>query len=193
MKSIFFIITILLLLTGASCKEKNNSIYEGCCGTAPITDSISMTIKHWNDDWELVDTQVIATLYIPNIFTPDSSYWDNSNFIVCSAYVEKIISAKYYDASGELLFERGSHHPCDTGVNWHGEKTGGGFYYGVFEYQIVVKFINGDTKTYINKACSYQCNEDGFPEKNLPDCAFPNQHDGIGGFDQNLYNPQECF
>ena len=193
MRIILFVAALGLMFTLISCKDKNKSIYEACCGTEPITDSIPMTIKLWNDDGVLVDSLVNARLYIPNIFMPDSSYSDNSNFFTCGIYVDRIVSAKYYGTSGELLFERENYLPCDSGYNWHGEKSDGSLYYGIFEYQIVVKFLNGETKTYIHKACSYKCSEDGFPLENLPDCTFSTQHDGNGGFDKSLYSSTECF
>lgn len=187
------IILAPLLLFLVSCKEKNKSIYEGCCGTEPVTDSVPMTIKLWNDHGMLVDSFVHATLYIPNIFIPDSSFWDNSNFLICGQFIEKIVSARYYSESGGLLSEQTNFLPCDTGRNWHGEKPDGSLYYGVFDYEISVLFVNGATKTYQGRACAYKCSEEGFPSSNLPNCIFPNQHNGNGGVDPSLPKPDECF
>lgn len=194
MRNPLLLVAFLLQLALFSCKDPQKNIYEGCCGTEPVTDSIPITITLWDPiKGMLVDSQVVARMYIPNILIPDSSGADNSYFITCGTYVDRIVSAKYFDSSGDLLFERGEYQICDANNSWHGEKAGGGYYYGTFNYQIVVRFENGETKTYSRKACSYKCGDDGFPKEKLPECAFPTQHDGNGGFDPSLYFSEQCF
>jgi hypothetical protein len=193
MKNACLIVFSLLLIILTSCKEYNKSIYEGCCGTESITDSIPMTVKLWNDQGLLVDSHVVASVSIPNVFTPDSVYYEDHIFLMCGIYVVKVVTAKYTSESGETLFENGNFQVYDTGPAWHGQKPNGEYYYGSFDYEITLEFWNGTLKTYTGRACSFKCGAEGFPTEKLPNCFFPSQNDGFGGIDTSRPYPIECF
>jgi len=71
MRLTLFLATSIFLFVLTSCKDKNKSIYEGCCGAEATEDSIEITVKLYNDNGMKVDSSVKARVYIPNVFTPD--------------------------------------------------------------------------------------------------------------------------
>ena len=162
-----------------SCKEKNKSTYEGCCGTEATVDSFRIAFPTYDQNGNIIDSTSAAQIYIPNVFTPDG---DGINDIF------KIL--KTYNFT---LFQSVNILPNDPGYSWNGLKPDGTIYQGSFNYEVEVEFIDGQIKTYIGKACAYTCGEEGFPTGNLPDCFFPDQHDGNGGFDPSLPIDELCF
>lgn len=192
--TLFFVVFIFLFIL-ASCNDKNKSVYAGCCGTEAMEDSIDRIIKEYNDQGIKVDSLVKARVYISNIFTPDSVYYENYIFPIFGVYVNKVVSAKYFSESGETLFEHYDFQPNDGSAAWRGKKFNGDFFYGSFDYEVVVEFFKGggERKTYTGRACSYKCGADGFPTENLPKCLFPSQNNGYSGFNPGRPIPNECF
>lgn len=194
MKKTLLFSAVFMQVFFAACKD-NNSIYEGCCGTEATTDTVHISTKMWNEQNMLVDTMVVGSFYIPNIFIPDSNInnYENNAFLMCGRHVVEIVSIRFTTESGELLFENSDVQHCDTGHFWFGYKPNGEYYYGLFNYEVKVLFIDGQIRTYIGKACAYKCSDKNFPLNNLPNCLFPSQHDGAGGGDPNLPIPDYCF
>ncbi|MFN0213425.1 MAG: hypothetical protein ACKVT2_04150 [Saprospiraceae bacterium] len=188
----------LLLITLVSCKDKNKSIYEGCCGTKATVDTSHITLSLYGPNNTMFDTTVKALVYIPNIFVIDTTgvFVYDGGWTLANWYsVNRILSAVYSSEDGEILFVRENFKPNYDQDNWDGLKQDGTYYQGVFNYRIVVAFegVGDQTKTYIGKACVYLCGSDGFPNENRPNCFFPYQHDGYGGFDPNQTIPIRCL
>lgn len=193
MRNTLFCTAAMLLLLLASCKEKNKSIYEGCCGTEPTTASFFISIKLPDAHGNLVDSTINANVFIPNLITNDND-GENDIFLVFSGpTINKVISMDCTDNDGGLLFHRENFQPNDQSNGWNTIKADGTFYQGSFNYEVKVEFIDGQIKTYIGKACAYNCSDEGFPIDKLPNCFIPSQHDGNGGLDPSLPFYTECF
>lgn len=189
MKKLIHIAGFLIFVTAFACEEKSNSIYENCCGTAPTADVVDL-----NAPWDTTFDNK-GRVYIPNIFTPNTMTGADDFFIIFGGYgVEFIQSAKYTDESGEVLFEHTLFLPNDLGASWDGMKSSDStFYYGSFNYEVKVEFVDGQKKTYTGKACSFKCGDAGFPNEKLPDCFFPEQNNGNGAPDSSFPQPINCF
>jgi len=193
MKIIPFIIPYLLLFTFVSCKEKNKSIYEGCCGTEATVDSFRIAFPTYDQNGNIIDSTSAAQIYIPNVFTPDGDGINDIFIVFGGPAVKQIVSVLCSNENIDQLFQSVNILPNDPGHSWDGLKPDGTIYQGSFNYEVEVEFIDGQIKTYIGKACAYTCGEEGFPTENLPDCFFPDQHDGNGGFDPSLPIDELCF
>lgn len=147
----------------------------------------------------MFDTTVKTLVYIPNIFVIDTTgffdYYEGGWTLANWYSVTRILSAVYSSEDGEILFERENFQPNVSQDNWDGLKQDGTYYQGVFNYRIAVAFrgVGNQTKTYTGKTCVYLCGSDAFPNENLPNCFFPYQHDGYGGFDPNQTIPMGCL
>jgi len=194
MRNTLFFAASLLLFAVASCKDKEKSIYEGCCGTEITKDDFFITIPIYDAHNNLVDSTIKAKVYIPNLITNDND-GDNDIFMVFGGpyVISKVISIDCSDKDGALLFHKENFLPNDPGNGWDGIKPNGMVYQGSFNYEVKVEFVDGQVKTYIGKSCAFSCNAEGFPIDNLQDCFVPAQHDGNGGVDPSLQFPTECF
>lgn len=192
MKKIPYFLPLLLFISHFACEKKDSSIYENCCGTTPVADVVDLAVS--------VDSTFDnkGRVYIPNIFTPSTTATKtsvNQLFIIFGGDGVKFIElAKYTDENGEVLFENTLFPPNDPSLSWDGMRgSNSTFYYGSFNYEVKVEFVDGQKKTYTGKACSFKCDDAGFPNDNLPDCFFPEQNDGNGTPDANLPQPIDCF
>lgn len=192
MKNTLFFTTSLLLLTLASCKDKNKSVYENCCGTEATVDSFRIAVPTLDQNGNIIDSTSAAQVYIPNIFINDNSGDNNLLMVFGGPSIERVTEFKITNEDGDLLFQQFDFLPNDPGFAWEGLKPNGTPYQGLCTYLAIVKFIDGQTRFYQGKACVYNCTDQGFPNENLPGCFFPSQHDGNGGRDPSLpYNA--CF
>jgi len=123
MRIILFVAALGLMFTLISCKDKNKSIYEGCCGTEPITISFFMTVKLHDIHGNLVDSTIKANAYIPNLITNDND-GDNDVFMVFGGpyAISKIISMNCYYKDGMPLFHNENFQPNDASYGWDGLK-----------------------------------------------------------------------
>ncbi|MBC7778237.1 MAG: hypothetical protein H7246_22580 [Phycisphaerae bacterium] len=194
MRSTTFFTAFSALLFLVSCKDKNKTVYEGCCGEDPITDSFFITTKLYDAHGNLVDSTIKANVYIPNIITNDSD-GINDIFLVFGGAnaISRVISMNCSSENGAPLFHSENFQPNDPGHSWNGLNTDGTIYQGRFNYEVKIEFVDGQVKTYTGEACAYRCNEEGFPTDHLPNCFFPYQHDGNGGLDLSLPAQTDCF
>jgi hypothetical protein len=195
MRNTCFFIALALLLVHISCKEKDKSIYENCCGAAAMVDTVHMVLTWTDDQGGTFDTTVVGKIYIPNIFTPSADQnVENRIFMPFgNEWVKRIVYSKYFSDSGELLFSKENFQVNDTYYAWLGQQADGSLYKGGFNYEISAEYDNGQINTYTGRACAYQCSEIGFPKAQLPDCLFPSQNDGYGSPDITRPQPLECF
>lgn len=192
--------TLLLLFLSLSflisCDKKNESgIYENCCGAESVTDTVNMSLTWPDGQGGTFDTMIVGRIFIPNIFTPsDDSNIDSRYYMpFANEGIIRIVSAKYTDNNGGVLFSRANFQPNDIGFSWLGKNTDGSFYKGGFNYEIKVEYIDATVKSFSGKACAYPCGDGGFPKSRLPDCFFPNQNNGYGAPDPTLPQPYGCF
>lgn len=183
---------LLQLVPFFACENKSNSIYENCCGTAAVTDSVLLDISNLPDS-----STLFGAVYIPNIFVPDTSFSSgtlNPVFMVFgNAGTDLVLSQKITDDNGTELYARYDFPPNDVGFGWTGVKPDDSVHYGGFNYEVKVRFADGHEKTYTGKACAFKCEDSDFPNEQLPDCLFPEQHNGNGAPDPGLPQPSDCF
>lgn len=190
-----FFTSIIML---AFCREKNKSIYDGCCETEATVDSFLIPRDSFNHSGNLIDSVVEANVFIPNIFVPDTTHAANFDMtfrIGLGPGAIGIISSIYRNEYSEVLFKKENYlpNPDNQFDGWDGMKPDGSIHYGPFEYQVTVEFVDGQYKTYIGKACAVKCDDDGFPSENIPKCLFPSQNNGIGLPDPNLPASYFCL
>ncbi len=196
MKQLFYLNVLLLLVFQFACKEKPSNNYENCCGTLPTTEAFLIKQDTFDGAGNLIDSVYTAHLYVPNIFIPDNNNGINTAFeVIIGPGVERIISLVLSDENGNVLFQEEDFLPDanNFAAGWNGKKSDGSYYYGSFNYEMKVRFLDGQTKTYINKACSVHCGDSDFPTNRLPDCFFPSQNNGNGEPDQHYPASIDCF
>ena len=195
MKKLIHIAGLLIVVAMVACEQKSSSIYENCCGTVPTADSVLIDTTGWSSPF--VDSlPKYGTIYIPNVFTPDTEghFSPNAIFLVFGGEgVYAVISEVFTDENGEVMFSRGNFPVNDVFYGWNGVRPDGSIHYGPFNYEVKVRFIDGQEKTYTGKACSFKCNDAGFPGDKLPDCFFPEQNNGNGAPDSSFPQPVNCF
>jgi hypothetical protein len=192
---LFFAIFILL---AASCKEKTQSIYEGCCGVAPTTDVVLVNTPDYDSHGNVIDSIVETHIFIPNIFVPEDTSPESFDEIFqfyFSSGIYEVKSAVYSIDNGDTLFHKHHFLPDldDISDGWNGAKPDGTIHYGIFNYRIEIAFLDGQTKTYLGKACAFKCHDDGFPSENIPACFFPSQNNGNGELDESRPGSISCF
>jgi gliding motility-associated-like protein len=94
-------------------------------------------------------TIVLGDLYAPNAFSPNGD-GTNDRFILYSdnSSGEIIEILRIFDRFGELLFETENILPNDEARGWAGIFRGKEMNSGVYVYQAVVRFGNGERKAY---------------------------------------------
>ncbi len=179
----------ILLLTTLQCTEDAPGIYENCCGTPPTADTVDQNLPGSNFPDE-------AYVYIPNIFIVSNTGVldpDYSFVIFGSESVKEILSVRYIDKSGAVLFSQFNIKPNDVGYSWNGALPNGAYFTGPFDYDVEVEFVDGQRKTYSGSACAVGCGDPAFPKPVLPDCYFPSQNNGQGSPDPSLPVNPRCF
>lgn len=188
------LLTFTFLLSLFACKHKEESIYAGCCGAEPTTSSV---LVHTQDSLSgpFHDTIVLAHIFIPNIFMPsdDINALDNYFMVFGGEGVAEIESMHVTGENGESFFSVFSFYPNDPGAGWNGRKSDGTYYYGPINYEVKVKYIDGQSKTFTGKSCAFKCGDTDFPQDRLPDCYFSTQNNGNGQGDHGLPYNQSCF
>lgn len=94
-------------------------------------------------------TIVLGDIYAPNAFSPNGD-GVNERFILYSDNTsgEIIEVFRIFDRFGELLFETENILPNDEAGGWSGVFRGKEMNTGVYVYQAIVRFGNGDRKAY---------------------------------------------
>lgn len=191
--SIICPLTFILLLTMSSCKDKKSSIYENCCGTAPTADSVQLSVAC--DGLNQFGRVYIANIFIPDTTASGATDWPDENLFLIhgNEYVVEVTSLELTNDQGDVLYRDQNFEPNLAARSWRGTLKDGSYYFGSFNYQATVRFCDGQTKTYTGAACAFQCNEDGFPSDNFPDCFFPGQNDGNARPLKDIPAPEICF
>lgn len=191
MKNLFFAIALLIFF---ACKDNERPLYEGCCGAKPINDSRMVSVLdtaggHWSS------RTYSGRVYIPNIFMPNSNNSFPDNFFTAygGSGTSEILSAIFTGDNGEIFFSRDSLPISIPLAGWSGLKPDGTYHYGPFNYEVKIKYLDGQTKTFTGKACAFHCGDTDFPKEQLPRCFFLGQNKGTGqGFNSLPFN-ESCF
>lgn len=184
------------LLFLCACKNNETSIYEGCCGAEPTTFDLLVHIQDTIGSLGLPsDTMIMAHVFIPNIFTPgkDSGYNAPYFFALGGIGLAEIRSMIITDNNAQVLFSKDLLPLNSPEFGWDGHKPDGTFYYGSFNYEIKIRYVDEQIKTFTGRACSYQCGDPGFPNEDLPDCFFPYNNNGKGQGEHNYPYDPSCF
>lgn len=86
-------------------------------------------------------------VYIPNVFNPGSDL-NSSIYIFAGKDVAMIEYWSIYDRWGSKLFELNDFLPNDPAYSWDGTYRGSLLNPGVFVYEALVRFVNGETTLY---------------------------------------------
>ena len=99
---------------------------------------------------------------------------------------------RIFDLNGNELYHADSF--LYIGTAWDGGYGTTNVYRGKFAYEFTAKVANIESIQIEGYACSYVCDSSLFPLENLPNCAFPDQHNGIGGFAPSVtHGEDDCF
>lgn len=176
MKQMFF----LLFLTTTfifSCKSEEKKKYEGCCDILPIQASL--------------DT---GNIYIPNIFTPNNDGINDFFFPMADGGIKRIQSLVIYNSNNEIVYEQENFIANFSQIGWNGLNSKNRPVAGLYDYEITVISELDDSQTLIGQVCLFICEEENFPNDNLPQCGFSAQHNGSGQWDTSLESHDtHCF
>ena len=115
----------------------------------PLTDYVASITDANNcsaSDTVTVVVDIDREVYIPNTFTPNQD-GRNDLFRVRSRFVagiESIESFQVFDRWGQVVFEEREFAPNDPAFGWDGRKGGEMVQLGVYVYQVVVRYVDGE-------------------------------------------------
>jgi gliding motility-associated-like protein len=89
-----------------------------------------------------------GTVYIPNVFKPDSDNLNDRFTVFAARDVERIELLQIYDRWGSLVFENRDFPASNTSFGWDGLIKGEAAASGVFLYVAKVRFLNGAVELY---------------------------------------------
>lgn len=168
---------IICISTFLRCKSDEENKYQGCCG-----------ISHLE---ETLDT---GRVFIPNAFTPNNDGFNDSFFPFTNEGIEVVNSFIIKSQSGQIMFSQENFLGSSPFDGWDALDDQNNAIGGLFDYEITVTSVLGETATFTGEVCSYICLESGFPSENIDNCGFGSQHDGIGKLDQTLPSHETgCF
>jgi hypothetical protein len=171
------ILLIIFISTFPRCKSDEENKYQGCCNISSLL--------------ETLDT---GRIFIPNAFTPNGDGVNDSFFPHTDGGIEAINSFIIKNQNGSIMFSR-ENLPSNSQLDgWNALDNQNNAIGGLFEYEVTVISVLGESATFTGEVCSYICLESGFPSENIDNCEFGSQHDGIGNLDQSLpSHEEECF
>ncbi len=170
------IILAIVLVFCNACKKEGftKKFKKECCTHAATIDSVGS-----------------AKFFIPNSFTPNQDGINDIFMIFTDQEIIKINSFRIVNASGLLVFELVEFLGNDPSFGWDGHLYDQTINDGIFDYFVELENINNEIKTVSGKV---SC------RTSLPipcvdheaSCIFGTQHDGNGGYDDNLPSYEEC-
>ncbi len=95
-----------------------------------------------------VNVQRPQQVYIPNIFKPGSSGFNDRLTVYGGLGVAEVESFRIFDRWGEQIFEAKGFQPNDPVVGWDGSFRGDLALPGVYVYYAVVRYIDGVTEVF---------------------------------------------
>lgn len=104
---------------------------EGCTVTDEITVTVDGEVQH---------------VYIPNAFSPDGDTYNDVFIIYADDTVTEILSLDIYDRWGNEIFRTQGFSPGDETAGWDGTRAGEPTDTGVYIYQCVLQYANGQTE-----------------------------------------------
>lgn len=173
-KNILLLVTLISIL---SCKSKDSGLYDKCCDIAPVEIDLNP-----------------GKIYIPNIFTPFGDGINDLFFPYTDSGIELIEIFRVTNKDGEVLTQKFDIILPQNSSFLEGYPSPSQEpEFGLLTCFIRVRNTNGESFDFETSFCSYNCGGD-VSDINLPNCGFPNQHDGQGGFDPNLFQYEtDCF
>lgn len=184
----YLFLPLLPFLFAASCKDDDGPkveaepTYEGCCGTTDVLFTVGQ-----------------GKVFVPNAFTPNSDGFNDIFRPWVNSHVSKIENLSIKDVNGESLynlatFDLGNPDHLAAGA-WSGSNDNFVTYYkGLFTYKMKVTDDTGQSAFIEGKACSILCDSAAVYLKDNPNCTFPAQSDGEGGYDASAPNfENDCF
>lgn len=171
-----------LFITFTACPQEDpplepepENIYEGCCGTEPVTAQVGQ-----------------GSLFIPNIFTPNSDGINDVFMANADANIASISNFEVINRDDSIIFQLATLIP--NAIAWDGQMGNGEGYNGYFEYRMTVSDQNGTSMLVSGNSCAFRCDTVSTVFEDLTRCHFPAQYDGNGGVDISTQNVDtQCF
>ena len=160
----------ILLFLNCNKDDEDNTLKANCCSENPYTVT---TVKGIN-------------FFIPNYFTANSNGANDLFFLFqgpdTSGLIQNISLSISLD--GNEIFSITNVQGNNSSFAWDGTGPDNQLVNsGLYEYQFEVEFNDSSTTTLYGKVCTNTGWEIGI---DCTDCALGTQHDGKGGFDENL-------
>jgi gliding motility-associated-like protein len=92
----------------------------------------------------VVSVEKDRSIYVPNVFTPNSDALNDRLTVYGGKQVEKIVSFIIYDRWGELVFKAEDFLPNDLNEGWDGLFKGKEATGGIYAYLAVVEYLDGE-------------------------------------------------
>ena len=189
MKNLFFLFSMTLLFS--YCCDKSDPVLEvepepvssvpDCCASSPILAQVGA-----------------GKVYVPNVFTPNNDGVNDILGVYTNNEIVNIISFEILTEEGEQVHLRTDATPSGYSIIWDG-KANGTVEKGLYIMKVIVESSDGVIEVLEGKVCSFYCEPNQEPEPAFDailNCGFGLQHDGNGGFDENLSGGEEdnwCF
>ena len=161
----------LLLVSLYACHD-TITIIKGCCEDPPVVEKIGN-----------------ATIYVPNVFTPNGDQV-HDKLVIYGDSVRQIIHIEIRNKEGVIVYEQNNIPVNDHDTAWDGQ-FGGNVVRGMYSFEMKVEALNRIVKLIKGKVCNCPCDqkadEDFIPIRN---CKFT-------PLDSLFYHPDQeylpCF
>lgn len=179
MKKIVALSCLVLLLQNCELFEvvefKEPNPFEGCCGTAPVEDTIGNTL-----------------IAIPNAITPNEDGLNDAFSIYCTD-VMQITSLQVMEQNQLLGIDR-KDIPLKRGWTqvWTPRNASGKIVHGLYEFTVTIRDLDGTEKTLAGQFCAFICGQDKIETIPQGDCDFRNQLDKNGHFTPGVSVRDTC-
>lgn len=174
----------LAITTFSACSNNDSTTvivkeYESCCGLDPVVVTINK-----------------ATLYIPNVFTPNADGVNDRFIPITNQNIFGITDYVLTDTAENTLYSRVVLNLIDGFEDnaWNGLDVNGKPYKGPFNYYFTVVTKSGEAKFIKGKACCIVCGADASVFKTKEGCYYSTQATKDGTLDKTLSNKEsDCF
>ncbi|MEM1214572.1 MAG: gliding motility-associated C-terminal domain-containing protein [Bacteroidota bacterium] len=90
----------------------------------------------------------VREVFIPNAFSPNGDEINDELMVFAGPAVEQVIDFQIFNRWGTLMYARTNFAPNDPNIAWDGKLAGQPVNSGVFVYQIQLRYIDGQTRTF---------------------------------------------
>ena len=137
---------IIFILAASSCHDDINLSHIGCCDTQNSYNSIGN-----------------ATVYLPNVFTPNED-GSNDRYFVRGDSIRRIINFEIRDKLDKVVHQVKDINYSEYENGWDG-KVNGVVEKGLYSLYLTIEANNGFIGSVEGRVCNFPCGLDGVDEK----------------------------